>query len=123
MKKIFFATASLYLLTGLGTSQAQPSVSPQRLENYIRRVCPMYNVPNGHMLESRYNITEFRDGKWTCDDRAEVAKRIAKKFGYDAIYGIDKTSDPKIFHRFIVVTNEEGDQYQVLRSKFHPSEE
>lgn len=110
------------LFLDLQTSHAQTSVSPQGLENYIRRVCPMYNVSRGAFLERRYKITEFRDGKWSCDDRAEVAMRIANQYGYQTAYGIDKTSDPNITHRYIIVTDHEGKKSEILRSKFRPSE-
>ena len=111
------------ILSGIGAVKplyAQQSVSPRALENFIRRIYPMSNHPQGMMLEERFNITEFRDGKWTCDDRAEIAKRIALRYGYDATYGIDKTSDPKIFHRFIILSDGEGHTYEILRSRLTP---
>ena len=83
----------------------------------------MYNVSNGTFLESRFHITEFKDGKWTCDDRAEVAKRIAGSYGYEASYEIDKTSDPKIFHRYIIVLDKEGRKHSILRSRLRPTED
>ena len=80
----------------------------------------MSNDPRGVMLEQRFKITEFRDGKWTCDDRAEVAKKIALHYGYNAVYGISKTSDPKIFHRFIIFSDKEGREYKIMRSRSSP---
>ena len=66
---------------------------------------------------------QFRDSKWSCDDRAEIAMRIANQYGYKTAYGIDKTSDPNINHRYIIVTDDEGNKSEILRSKFRPSEE
>lgn len=123
MRKILYFILLTVPIISLQPANAQPSITPQSLESYIRRMCPMYNVPHGYSLEQRFNITEFRDGKWTCDDRAEVAMRIASQYGYQAAYEIDKTSDPKIFHRYIIVQDEDGNKSTILRLRMRPSED
>ncbi len=80
----------------------------------------MTNDPRGALLEKRFHITEYRDGKWTCDDRAEVAKRVAIAYGYGAVYGIDKTSDPNVFHRYVILSDKEGHQHTIMRSRVDP---
>jgi hypothetical protein len=124
MRKLFALLLIPVLFLGSRASFAQiGAVSPQGLESFIRRMCPMYNIHNGSSLEYRFRITEFRDGKWTCDDRAELAKRIAGAYGYEASYGIDKTSNPKLFHRYIVVLDKDGNKHYILRSRLRPTED
>lgn len=121
MRKIIVIAIAVFFGLSLKASYAEPGVSPHMLENFIRRICPMYNVVNGEMLEVRYRITEFRDGHWTCDDRAEFAKRIADQFGYETTYRISKTANPKVFHRYIVVTDDDGTEHEILQSRFLPT--
>ena len=123
MRKSIAGFFVAFFCLNFGASYAQPSVSPEMLENFIRRVCPMNNKFEGESLEWRYQIRQFLDGKWTCDDRAEVAMRIANQFGYQSKYRISKTANPKVLHRYVVVTDDQGNHHEILRSRNSPSED
>lgn len=114
----------MLIFSSAGLSYAQINrVSPSRLESLVRRMCPMNNVSDGFTIEQRFQISEFLDGKWTCDDRAEVAKRLAEQYGYQTSYGIDLTRNPNILHRYVNLQDEEGNKSQILRWRWRPTED
>ncbi|MEK7514540.1 MAG: hypothetical protein AAB587_01845 [Patescibacteria group bacterium] len=83
------------------------AVTPFDIQWEVNSINMGRNDNHGGWLEKHYNIA-YPDGKWNCQDRAEVAAKLARKYGYRALYGYE----PK--HRYVILIKD-GKRDEILR--------
>ena len=59
---------------------------------------------DGAELELRHKVMKYKDGKWDCNDRAEVTKRMLEANGCKAEDTITHRKGEKLNHRYIKAT-------------------
>lgn len=94
-------------------------MKPEEIESFVYRVAGRENdYRTGSTKEKRFGIKNgrFVNGGWDCNDRAELAKGIAEKYGYKAEYNTEPWKNG-IGHRYIDLTAQDGTKAQILRLK------
>ena len=73
---------------------------------FFKRLLKQDNVDgrDGSDLELRHKVMKYKDGKWDCNDRAEVAKRMLEADGCKAEEFITHRKGEKLNHRYIKAT-------------------
>ncbi len=115
-------TIILILSLVVGTRFAYADqMSPKRIEQIVNRIADGQNVSghSGALLEDLYR-TRDKDGVWNCQDRAELAVKLARGQGYHAIwedqYGWTMPQrDGKIIgHRYVKIYDGSGKEHKIL---------
>lgn len=113
MKKLFWL-GLLYplLLNGCATlSTGNGQLSIGDIEREVLSIENGQNIDDGADLEEEYNIKWHKDGKWNCQDRAEVARQIATENGYKSIYQRNKV------HMWLCIYDDQGEKHEILNGE------
>ena len=85
------------------------AITPHDIEWEANSINMGRNTNHGAWLEKHYGIA-YPDGRWNCQDRAEVAAKLARKYGYRALYGYE----PR--HRYVILIKD-GKRSEILRKR------
>lgn len=106
---IFVYLLCQFLLTGCGKDAGK--MSPQAIEDEVSSIYNGQNIEKGKLatqLEEQYHIVYHKDGVWNCQDRAEVARQLATKYGYRSVYRWNKV------HMWLCIYDDAGKPHEIL---------
>lgn len=93
-------------------------LTPEQIENFTLRQVGKenYKGPKASDYKRRFGLVGFGDKDiFDCDDRAEIARRIAEQNGYQAVTKIQRSRFPgRVAHRYLVISDGKM-EYPILK--------
>lgn len=93
-------------------------MKPKQIGQFVERIAGKENLTGAeaNSRKLRFGLEGFgKINVFDCDDRAEIARRVATKHGYQSQTRVQHSTKGKVAHRYLVVRDSDGNEHDVLK--------